>query len=66
MSTVDDRMSLEVVLRTLTERERTVVAMRFKEGLSQAKIGETIGVSQMQVSRILRDVITKLRDRWQQ
>jgi len=66
MGTVDDRMSLEVVLRTLSERERTVVAMRFNEGLSQAKIGEMIGVSQMQVSRILRDVITKLRDRWQQ
>jgi len=66
MSVVDDRMSLEVVLRTLTERERTVVAMRFNEGLSQARIGELIGVSQMQVSRILRDVVTKLRDRWQQ
>ncbi len=66
MSVVDDRMSLEVVLRTLTERERKVVAMRFNEGLSQARIGELIGVSQMQVSRILRDVVTKLRDRWDQ
>ena len=66
MSTVDDRMSLEVVLRTLTPRERTVVSMRFNEGLSQARIGELIGVSQMQVSRILRDVVNKLRDRWQQ
>ncbi len=66
MSTVDDRMSLEVVLRTLTPRERTVVAMRFNDGLSQARIGELIGVSQMQVSRILRDVVAKLRDRWQQ
>ena len=59
-------MSLEVVLRTLTPRERTVVSMRFNEGLSQARIGELIGVSQMQVSRILRDVVNKLRDRWQQ
>lgn len=66
MSTVDDRMSLDVVLRTLTSRERTVVSMRFNEGLSQARIGELIGVSQMQVSRILRDVVNKLRDRWQQ
>lgn len=66
MSAVDDRMSLDVVLRTLTPRERTVVSMRFNEGLSQARIGELIGVSQMQVSRILRDVVNKLRDRWQQ
>lgn len=63
---VDDRMSLDVVLDKLTERERKVVSMRFSEGLSQARIGEVIGVSQMQVSRILRDVLNKLRDDWEQ
>jgi RNA polymerase sigma-B factor len=63
---VDDRMSLDVVLSKLTERERGVVGMRFSEGLSQARIGEVIGVSQMQVSRILRDVLNKLRDGWEQ
>lgn len=63
---VDDRMSLDVVLNKLTERERKVVGMRFSEGLSQARIGEVIGVSQMQVSRILRDVLNKLRDGWEQ
>ncbi|QNK81334.1 sigma-70 family RNA polymerase sigma factor [Nakamurella sp. PAMC28650] len=63
---VDDRMSLDVVLSKLTERERRVVGMRFSEGLSQARIGEVIGVSQMQVSRILRDVLNKLRDGWEQ
>ncbi len=66
MGAVDDRLALEVVLMTLTPRERTVVGMRFNDGLSQARIGELIGVSQMQVSRILRDVVGKLRDRWQQ
>ena len=66
MTAIDDRMSLEVVLGTLTARERTVVGMRFNDGLSQARIGEVIGVSQMQVSRILRDVVGKLRDRWQE
>jgi len=66
MAAIDDRMSLDVVLKSLTPRERTVVSMRFNDGLSQARIGEVIGVSQMQVSRILRDVVTKLRDRWQE
>jgi RNA polymerase sigma-B factor len=65
MAAVDDRMSLEVVLSSLTERERTVVGMRFNDGMSQARIGEAIGVSQMQVSRILRDVVGKLRERWE-
>ena len=65
MRGVDDKLSLEVLLRMLTDREREVVRMRFEVGLSQARIGEAIGVSQMQVSRILREVTTKLRERWE-
>ena len=61
---VDDRLALEEILGQLSERERRVVRMRFTEGLSQARIGQAIGVSQMQVSRILRDVLGKLRTVW--
>jgi RNA polymerase sigma-B factor len=45
----------------LTPRERDVVRLRFEEDLTQAAIGERIGVSQMQVSRLLRQAITRLR-----
>lgn len=61
---VEDRMTVQSMLATLSERERTVVQLRFFRSWSQAKIGERIGVSQMQVSRILRDVYGKLRERW--
>ena len=49
-------------LRELTPREREVLRLRFEEDLTQAEIGERIGVSQMHVSRIIRQAITRLRE----
>jgi RNA polymerase sigma-B factor len=46
----------------LTERERQVLALRFIEDMTQTQIAEQIGVSQMQVSRILRRSIARLRE----
>lgn len=62
---VEDRMAVRSMLATLSERERQVVDLRFFRSWSQAKIGERIGVSQMQVSRILRDIYRKLRESWE-
>ncbi len=59
---VEDRLTVSSMMTALTERERAVVRMRFVDGLSQARIGEEIGVSQMQVSRLLRGIAGKLRD----
>jgi RNA polymerase sigma-B factor len=44
----------------LTDREREVVSLRFEHDLTQEQIGERIGVSQMQVSRVLRQALAKL------
>ena len=41
-------------MRSLTLRERNVIRLRFEHDLTQAEIGAHIGVSQVQVSRILR------------
>jgi RNA polymerase sigma-B factor len=46
----------------LPEREREVLHMRFFESMTQSQIAERIGVSQMQVSRILASTLTSLRD----
>jgi RNA polymerase sigma-B factor len=54
-------VALERLTAILTPRERRVVALRFVHDLTQAEIGEQIGVSQMQVSRILRQAIVRLR-----
>jgi RNA polymerase sigma-B factor len=46
----------------LEERERTVLKLRFESDLTQHEIGRRLGVSQMQVSRIMRRALRKLLD----
>ncbi len=46
----------------LGEREHTVLRLRFGEDLTQAEIGHRLGVSQMQISRIMRRALHKLLD----
>ena len=58
---VEDRLTVQRLLASLTERERDVVRMRFGDGWSQSRIGAELGVSQMQVSRWLRTITDKLR-----
>ena len=49
-------------MRVLSDREREVLRLRFEEDLTQAEIGTRIGVSQMHVSRIIRQAIVRLRE----
>jgi RNA polymerase sigma-B factor len=57
----EHRATLEQLLRSVTPREREVLRLRFEQDLTQAEIGERIGVSQMQVSRIIRQSLNRLR-----
>ncbi len=57
----EDRATLARLLRTIGPREREVLRLRFVEDLTQAEIGERIGVSQMQISRIIRQSLSRLR-----
>ena len=58
---IDDGVTIARALEHLSERERVVLAMRFAEDLTQSEIAERIGVSQMQVSRLLRRALEQLR-----
>lgn len=58
---IEVRSMLHEALGHLDDRERLVVRLRFGEELSQADIGAQIGVSQMQVSRILDSITRRLR-----
>jgi RNA polymerase sigma-B factor len=62
MEHITDRESLRPLLAGLTERERTVISLRFFASMTQTQIAERIGVSQMQVSRILAKTLQQLRD----
>jgi RNA polymerase sigma-B factor len=57
---IDHQATIEPILNALPARERRILNMRFGEDMTQAEIAERIGVSQMQVSRLLRRSIARL------
>ncbi|MDJ0462067.1 RNA polymerase sigma factor SigF [Streptomyces sp. H27-C3] len=61
MELVEDFQTLAPLLGALDERRRSIVEMRFGQEMTQAQIGEKLGVSQMQVSRLLTGTLATLR-----
>jgi RNA polymerase sigma-B factor len=59
---VEARAVLAPLLARVSERERTLLEMRFWRGATQTEIGAVLGVTQMQVSRLLSRLIERLRD----
>jgi RNA polymerase sigma-B factor len=60
LAAVDDRLLADHLLRSLDRRARAVLRMRFELDLRQREIADRVGVSQMHVSRILRDALATL------
>jgi RNA polymerase sigma-B factor len=57
----DARVALGPLVRNLSERDRRILELRFFRNWSQQRIGEEIGVTQMQVSRLLSRILGQLR-----
>jgi RNA polymerase sigma-B factor len=58
----EDRLILERAFDTLSPRQRAILYLLFYEDLSQAEIGARLGISQMQVSRLSRAALERLRE----
>jgi RNA polymerase sigma-B factor len=58
----EDSATVDRLMRVLTDREREVLRLRFEEDLTQSEIGQRVGVSQMHVSRLIRQSIARLRE----
>jgi RNA polymerase sigma-B factor len=58
----EDAATVERLMRVLSDREREVLRLRFAEDLTQSEIGARVGVSQMHVSRIIRQSIARLQE----
>jgi RNA polymerase sigma-B factor len=59
---VEDRVTIERLMATLSERDQEIVRLRFFEQLSQSEIAERVGISQMHVSRLLRRSFAAMRE----
>lgn len=60
-SAADDRVLLASLLAELSDRDRTIIGLRFFEDLSQSEIAERVGMSQVHVSRILRRAMADMQ-----
>jgi RNA polymerase sigma-B factor len=58
----ENRELLASGLKTLDDRERRIVQLRFVDGLTQSQIAVEIGISQMHVSRLIRRALEKLSE----
>jgi RNA polymerase sigma-B factor len=63
LANADDRLMVKELVRQLGSRQREVVYRYFVRGRSQADIGRELGMSQIQVSRMLRASLELMRRR---
>jgi RNA polymerase sigma-B factor len=54
--------TLESMMPVLSDREREALRLRFVEDLTQSEIGNRMGLSQMHISRLLRQAVAQLRE----
>jgi RNA polymerase sporulation-specific sigma factor len=60
--TLLEKMALRQALEKLPERESNVIKLRYFHGLTQQRVSAVLGVSQVQVSRIEKKALEKLRE----
>ncbi len=58
---LEARVMLQPVMRQLSERDRRILHLRFAEDCTQQQIGDELGVTQMQVSRLLNRILGQMR-----
>ena len=59
----DDRLVIEEALKGFSPREREVIDLRFVQGMTQIEIAKKLGISHVQVSRLLRRTLKKIQDK---
>jgi RNA polymerase sigma-B factor len=64
LSHAEDVVALRSLRDVLDDRDRQVLHLRFVEDLTQTEIAKRMGVSQMQISRLIRKALTRLGDRY--
>lgn len=58
-----EKLALEIEMEKLNEKEKTIIYLRYHEEYNQETVAKILGISQVQVSRLEKKIITKLRTR---
>ena len=56
-----DRMTVEQLLNSLTEEEKLLITSRYFEDKTQVETAKLLGISQVQVSRLEKKILLKMR-----
>ncbi len=59
-----DKIHLSNIISALNERERKIIVLRYFRDKTQSEIAETLGVSQVQVSRLENKIIDKIKKKY--
>lgn len=59
---IDDVLSVRPLLDKLSPRDRRILALRYFSGWTQQQIADDVGVTQMQVSRLITKALRRLRE----
>ena len=63
MGEVDKRLLLTELIRELTPQEKKIIILRYLRSNTQSEIAQVLGVSQVQVSRLERRILNRMRER---
>ena len=59
-----DKITLQEALRSLSEKERLLITMRYYKNMNQSEIAQRFHISQVQVSRLEKKIIEKLKKKF--
>ena len=62
-SKIINKMALNQVIKNLNDKERQIILLRYYKDKTQTQIGELLGISQVQVSRIEKKVLEKMKQK---
>ncbi len=58
-----DKISLSEAIKALDERERKIIMLRYFRGKTQSEIASVIGISQVQVSRLEKKILLRMKEK---
>lgn len=56
-----EEIAIKQAIRNLNEREKTILSLRFMQGMTQMDVADKIGISQAQVSRLEKGALNKIK-----
>ena len=62
---ITNRITLQEMIKRLNKREKEVIMLRYYKEKTQSQVGKILGISQVQVSRIEKKVLQKMRNKWE-